>query len=197
MPCGPLEEGARVGTEARVDEFKAEQTRAFFEHWRGLCSDDAVPDVQDYLDHILARVAPYLLMYDYSGDDLIARFQGTNIVQRWTKEITGQSWFTVNPYIPKALVLANCRDCLDYRCGVWGQSIYVTTSGREVPLENMMLPLRAKAGRPPRFVNISSLLEVMGEGEIGKARVVTRAMSWLDAGFGVPPHALRRSNAAR
>ncbi|MBL8644266.1 MAG: hypothetical protein JNK21_10060 [Rhodospirillaceae bacterium] len=172
--------------------FKSELNRIFFEHWRGLCVGGRVPLADVYLDQIEPRVAPYLLMYDLLPHDLHVRFQGDEASKRVGANLTGQSWFTINHYLPKDLVLANCRDCVVYACGVWGESAFITDSGREITLENIMLPLAPRDDRPPRLVNISALLDEYTQSDGEKARVVPRRMTWLDAGFGVPPHPMRR-----
>jgi hypothetical protein len=174
-----------------VNNFKSALNRVFFDHWRSLCTTDNVPVAENYVDNIEPRVAPYLLMYDLLPDDLHVRFQGDEANKRVGVNLTGQSWFSINHYMPKEMVLGNCQDCVTYKCGVWGESTYVTASGREITLENIMLPLIAQDGRPPRLVNISALMAEITEKD-RKVRVVPRRMTWLDAGFGVPPHPMRR-----
>jgi hypothetical protein len=175
-----------------VNRFKSELNRIFYEHWRSLCTADDVPNSEDYVDRMEPRAASYMLMYDLMPDDLWVRYQGTEASIRVGVNLTGKSWFSINHYMPKQLVLENCRDCVAYKCGVWGESAYVTASGREITLENIMLPLRPKEGRPPRLVNISALMEAIKAEDGAKAQVLPRRMTWLDAGFGIPPHPMRR-----
>ncbi|MBL8629502.1 MAG: hypothetical protein JNM81_07730 [Rhodospirillaceae bacterium] len=172
--------------------FTSELNQTFIAHWRSLCTASSISVAEDYLDRIEPRIAPYILIYDLLADDLHVRFQGDEAGKRVGINLTGQSWFSINNYMQKELVLDNCRDCVAYSCGVWGESIYITASGREITLENIMVPLAAKDRRPPRLVNISALMDKIKDEDGKNSRVVPRRMTWLDVGFGLPPHPMRR-----
>lgn len=175
-----------------MQDIKSELIRAFIVHWRSLCKNDAVPECEEYLDNILPQVAPFLLIYDFSDEDLTVRYQGTGVAQRWGQDLTGKSWFQFNRHLPKRLILANCRDCLMYRCGVLGESFFQTNLGQKIELESMMLPLSVKAGRPPRLANVSAALADAEQSGNARNSSGRRRMTWFDAGFGIPPHAMRR-----
>lgn len=174
-----------------LGSFKSEITQQFFMHWRGLCKDGSIPTTEDYLDRFEPRLMPIVFMFDHLDTDLIIRYQGAQIVARWGANYTNQSWLTMNLFLPHDKVLANTRDCVLYRCGSLSESIFVTSAGRRIRLENLMLPLKAQGDRPARLVVVSSFLDTITESDGTKDVVEPLVRDWFDAGFGRPPHAIR------
>jgi len=171
--------------------FESDLTIAFLSHWRGLRRDGALPVSEDYLDNIDTRLAPLIILFECTDDDVIVRLQGTKVVERWGYDKTGQSWLAAKPAPVRAAIRDNMADCVSYKCGVWAKSTSVTRSGRAAKLENLTLPLSARSGRPGRLVTLSNLLDAHDERDGAKERVDKRALDWFDLGLGIPGHALR------
>ncbi|MDX2142848.1 MAG: hypothetical protein SFV19_05810 [Rhodospirillaceae bacterium] len=172
--------------------FHSPLTQLFLDHWRGLRVGDELPTAADYLDRIDPRIAPLLIMFDCGAVDVIIRFQGTRVVERWRADRTGQSWLDTKPPHKRASVLANMHDCAARPCGVWARSAAVARSGAAVRQENLTLPLAMPPDRARRLVLLSTQLEPARERDDPYDHTQKQAIDWFDVGFGTPPRPLRR-----
>jgi hypothetical protein len=167
--------------------FDLDTTHAFLSHWQSLRRGSDIPQTNDYFDHIDTRLAPLTIMFDCTGSDVVVRFQGTMIVERWGEDRTSESWLSRKPTEEaRACALANMHLCVIHPCGVLAKSIYHTKFGQTAQLETLALPLAAREDRPKRLVMLSSLQKEFGERDGVKDRIVKESRAWFDVGLGVP-----------
>jgi hypothetical protein len=154
--------------------------------------DQHLPTTEHYFDHVDARFAPRLMMFECMADDVVLRFQGTAVVERWGKDRTGESWLAEKPPHSANAILGNMVDCINTPCGALSQSTYFAKFGRQARLESLTVPLAVAPGRPGRLLSFSNLLEPISERDGGPDRIARRSVAWVDLGFGKPVHQLRR-----
>ena len=176
----------------KTKTFESPLTLAFLEHWQNLRKDQHLPTTEYYFDHIDARFAPLLLMFECMADDVVLRFQGTAIVERWGKDRTGESWLAGKPPHHSVAILGNMVDCVNTPCGALSHSTYYAKFGRKAKLESLTVPLTVAPGRPGRLLSFSNLLESMSDRDGGPDRIEKRSVAWIDIGFGKPVHQMRR-----
>lgn len=172
--------------------FDSPLTQTFLDHWMSLRAGGGLPTTEDYFDRIDPRLAPLILVFECTAQDVVIRFQGTLVVARWREDRTGRSWLMGKPEHKRPTVFANMLDCALHPCGVWAQSAAVTRSGRAARQENLTLPLAVRDGRPNRLVLLSSLIDRPGNPDDPYDHIEKGAIRWFDVGFGVPSHSLRR-----
>lgn len=172
--------------------FESPLTRAFLEQWQRLRQGDCLPTTEDYFDHIDPRFVPLLMLFECRADDIILRFQGSAIVERWGKDRTGESWLNGKPPHRAAAILGNMVDCVNTPCGALSHSTYYAKFGRHAKLESLTVPLAVAPGRPGRLLSFSNLLEPMSDRDGGPDRIEKRSVAWIDLGFGKPVHQVRR-----
>ena len=129
-----------------------------------------------------------MLLFDWYPDDIICRLLGTKIVERWAEDLTGKSWFAANPHLKASGILANFKMMGDHPCGGHALGSFVSSIGRHLSIETISLPLAVSAGRPPRIIAGSFVVETLGNDERSRGWVPPRQLEWLDLGFGLPDH---------
>lgn len=169
-----------------MEQLQSPLINKFVAHWRGLCRDGQIPTTEDYMDRADPMTAQFLMMFDVLPDDVIVRFQGMAIGDRRKLEQTGLSWFARNSHLNAANVTANIWEALRTPCGIWTEANFVTSVQRRLRVEALSLPLRAREGRPPRWLNISVGLDTMDFDERAMGWHGDIKIGWYDAGYGVP-----------
>ena len=132
-------------------------------------------------------------MFDCMTDDVVVRFQGTKVVERWGVNYKNQSWLAAKSEDARPTILANMTTCVSQPCGIRAASHYVTKADKAAHLESLSLPLAASPGRPKRLVMLSNVEGLNTERDGIKDHVDKNEVKWFDVGFGVPQHALRVS----
>ncbi len=163
---------------------------SFLAHWMGLRNGARVPTVEDFLDRVSPLHAPWLFMAEIRGPDLIIRLEGTGLVGRWGRDLTGERLFRDKSPAFVAQVAENFRTVLEHPCGYYALNHYQTGRGRNVRVRVLYLPLVAKPGRLPRIVGYSVELQrrpLDDETSLSAARTTVEA-EWIDIGAGLPAH---------
>jgi hypothetical protein len=155
-------------------------------YWHRQRHGAAMPTTEDFFDHVPPRIAPSLILFEHQAHALIVRYLGTQLVERWQKDLTGQNWLGFNPHLNAANLVANFMTIIRHPCGGCAESSFVTSTGRELRIETFSLPLAVRAGRPPRVISGSFALAAMGFDERARGWMAPRTLHWIDLGFGLP-----------
>lgn len=71
--------------------FLSDDCQGFFRHWQSLCAEDqSVPLQTDFLSNPHPTYAPFQLIVDLMSDHLLIRLMGTELVERWGRDKTGE-----------------------------------------------------------------------------------------------------------
>ena len=162
--------------------------RAFFDHWCALPRRPglAAPHADDYLDHAPAALMPGVFIHDVLTDDLIVRFMGTELVNRWRRDDTGKVFGESLDKAARARLVFIGKTVTEFPCGMLQHGVMATTAGREAIFEAILLPLEVGPGRVKRMVIFSGLLNTFARDEHGKQFAKAGKRCWLDVGSGVP-----------
>jgi hypothetical protein len=160
---------------------------AFFTHWKSLRKDGALlPTSEDFLDAANPKFAAATMIVDLTGEALIVRLAGTDLVRRWDHEITGETIHAAKPQAFRAKLVENVLRMLEHPCGCRLVNRYATNRQRSIRSESILLPLSAKNGRPPRIVMFSRELDPRDDGEDLTSEHETIEAGWMDIGAGLP-----------
>ena len=164
---------------------------SFLAHWKALRSGaDLVPTIESFLDRPSPLHAPWLFMAEISGPDVIVRLEGTGLVGRWGRDLTGERLFREKSPAYVAQIADNFRNVLQQPCGCYALNHYQSGRGRNVRVRVLYLPLAAKAGRLPRIVGYSVELQRRPFDDVALANTRnTVEAEWIDVGGGIPAHA--------
>ena len=169
-----------------MPQFRLPLARELVAYWKSRQINDGIPHTSDFFDHLPAPLAPYLILFDWSPDDIICRLLGTKLVERWAEDLTGKSWFSANPHLKASGIVANFKMMIDRPCGGHAHGSFVSTVGRHLSIETVSLPLAVSPGRAPRVVAGSFPVETLGTDERSRGWIPPRQLEWLDLGFGIP-----------
>ena len=176
-------------------EFLSPLSSQFLGHWKQLRGSNPLPHSSAFLDRALPELAPITSILEVFEGDMRVRLQGTAIVERWGDDKTGFSFFELNPLMPRNAILGNIRLAMGRPCGLGSRSRLGNLSNRVTIVEIVSLPLAVDAGRPPRLVNISSIVEALGYDERATG-LTTMAFEWIDVGHGIPGESPAQVTAA-
>jgi hypothetical protein len=167
-------------------------------YWLALPKQDGVP-LKRALDPIeMRRFVANLVMVERHGPRQYTwRLMGTAVRNMTGVELTRTEAFEFHTpqQREKALVAYNAQ--LDTPCGVWGVTMLRGAGGFEIPVEVLVLPLRADDGTPRFLANTVARLPD-GRRPNPNPAVDVKLLSWpdhrfLDIGFGLPKLASRRA----
>ena len=163
---------------------------SFLAHWKGLRNGAPVPMIESFLDHPSPLHAPWLFMAEIRGHELIVRLEGTGLVCRWGRDLTGERLFRDKSPEYVAQVADNFRNVLEQPCGYYALNHYMSGRGRNVRVRVLYLPLTAKPGRQPRIVGYSVELQrrPFDDESLSNTRTTVEA-EWIDIGGGIPARA--------
>lgn len=170
-------------------DFQSPHSAEILSYWQSLRTGAGIPTTEDFFDHVPARIAPYLILFECIDNDLIVRLIGTQLDERWGGNMTGQSWPSVNPHLKAANIISNFMTLHDHPCGACAHGGFMTSSGRNMSVETISFPLAVRNGRPPRVISGSFTLQSLDFDEYSRGRMAPRTVEWVDLGFGVPKEA--------
>lgn len=159
---------------------------AFFAHWQSLRAGALVPTVAAFVDRPSPSHAPYLFMATVDGDDIIVRLEGTALVERWGRDITGQRLFATKSEEYRRAIAENFNRVIAHPCGCYALNEYMSGRQRYVAVHVLYLPLSDAPGRPARIVGYSTETEKRSDNELLVDRRRTVEAAWVDLGAGVP-----------
>lgn len=170
-----------------MPQFRTEECKGFFEHWRSLPAAGLAPTSETFLDYAHPKYAPLVYVLEHAGTDLVIRLMGTGLVERWGKDRTGET-FAVNedPDIRK-IFFENSLKIVDIPCAMRAVNRFVLSSGRMVFNEAILAPLATPHGKPTRLVSFSHVFKdpPKEEDSVGGWKNVLDH-EWIDLGAGVP-----------
>lgn len=119
------------------------------------------------------------------GDKYIIRFMGTSRAEMWGKDLTGMDSIALMPNTA-AQARINLATMLDHPCGMYHIAQYKTPTGREMEMENLVVPVSNDPGLPRRVVNFAEEMATTAYSDpAGVVRNVYKRV-WLDVGAGIP-----------
>jgi hypothetical protein len=172
--------------ESLIDALVSEGCKAFLRHWMKLPRTGHAPHSNDFLDHPPAALMPYVLIEDVTAEGLVVRFMGTAVVERWQHDLTGKVIGANLPAAERRRMEYYGGAVATHPCGMRQTGDLRSSTGRMVSFEAVLLPLSVDAGRPPRLVAYSHMLDPLGQREHNSQYAQSSSRSWFDIGAGVP-----------
>lgn len=168
--------------------FQSEDCQGFLEHWRSLRTGGGIiPSQKDFLDHADPHYAPHTHISEVSPDgSMIVKLMGTALVERWGKDKTGEAMGEGQPQDVMDALYSNTRLVISTPCGLRSELELATTSGSEMVIEAITLPIGVEPGKPGRLVAYSSLMRKLEYGEYSQRYKSLANVEWFDIGAGVP-----------
>ncbi len=164
----------------------AEKCHAFYRFWSALRGDAMAAPFEAFADAAAPEFLPSTYIVEVTDTAAIVRFQGTELVDRWRKDITGRD---VNGFFPppvKARALANLRNVATLPCGLLARHLAATSAERTIMSDVILLPLAVPLERLPRLVcySVQDRTRAHDEGLVKSYKTLNSA--WIDIGAGVP-----------
>ena len=156
----------------------------FLVHWQSLPRTGETPDLAAFLDRSNPLFAPWTLIVDLGpGDALPIRLMGTRLVDIFG-EYTGKDFLRIMPTALSSVVRQAHQKICAVPCGWSTESRVVTSSGREVVVHLISLPLRNKSASS--VVKLVSVVERLNYHEAFVKVLDLRTSQWVDLGAGIP-----------
>lgn len=168
--------------------FQSQDCLGFFKHWKSLCVGDAIlPSQRDFLDRAEPRYAPFIHISEANQrGEMIVRLMGTGIVERWGRDKTGEAMGAGQPKGIQEAMYSNTRNVISRPCGLRSEIELAASSGSEMIIEAITLPLGVDPGRPGRLVAYSAVMRKLEHGEHSEHYKSLSNVNWIDIGAGVP-----------
>jgi len=167
--------------------FKTAGAGEFFAAWRKLLTDTSIPHYRTAFEKLPPNIIPFIMVFERATEDnFVIRFMGTACVELWGRDLTGHNGLAVVP--PARLVAArrNMQSVLDHPCGVRHVGLFTMPSGRQIEVENVILPTANDPGRPLRILSFSQEHGPVGYTDTTQSKIEGLDRGWIDVGFGVP-----------
>lgn len=132
------------------------------------------------------KYAPHLHIIEVRGTDIIFRLMGTQLVEKWGVDKTGDVLGEDQPKHIQEALFNNSYAALSTPCGVQGLVKLEANKGSRIEIESVGLPLRIKNGKEHRLVSFSQTLRTLSYGEMPTNYVSFSDTKWIDIGAGVP-----------
>ncbi len=129
---------------------------------------------------------PSVFIHEIVNDRLLVRFMGTELVDRWRHDATGQEFGARLPPEERARLAKVSSILTSHPCGLLQRGVLGTSTGRDAAFEGILLPLAVNHDAPPRIVVFSTILDSLGREEHGSALASAGQRWWIDIGAGVP-----------
>lgn len=169
-----------------LSAFQSEGCKAFLMHWDSLPKVGLMPLSSTFLDRPPIQLMPYAMLEEVLPEGLKVRFMGTAMAERWQHDITGRFLGEGLPKEKFDLLYKNGAAVAMHPCGMRQLGEIRSSTGRAVHFEAVLLPLGVEAGRPPRLIAYSYLLDTLGRQEHNASFFQSADSVWLDIGAGIP-----------
>ncbi len=167
--------------------FRTEGAANFLAAWRELCRDEATPHFRTAFQQLSPKILPRIVILEKTPEvKYIIRFMGTARALIWGEDLTGKDFMLLMPDSMRTTANRNMTTMLDHPCGMSYVADYVTSSGRELLIEHITVPVDNDAGLPRRLLNYA---EEVTTGDYVDPRGQVQAVSerqWIDIGAGLP-----------
>ena len=167
-------------------DFVSPNSSELLAYWQSQRQGSRLPASEDFFDHVPPNLAPSLILFEIIGEALIVRFLGTQLVERWGKDLTGKNWLDFNAQVNPVSLRSNFLMLNQHPCGGTALGGFVTSTGRNLNVETSSYPLGVRANRTPRVICGTFSLEALGYDEHSRGWSPPRTLQWVDVGFGVP-----------
>ena len=167
-------------------KFEAEKCGAFLRHWLALRKTDLVPHCRTFLDGPPFALMPNVIIQEVTSLGLRVRFFGTDMVERWRRDITGSLMGAGFPPAAVERLCLNAAQIVSYPCGMHQIDEVASTMGRNVKFEAIVLPLAVDEGLAKRVVAYSHMLDHLRSEEGNDHFLHTSLNEWVDLGAGMP-----------
>src|SRR5688572_8352462 len=131
-----------------VVDFISETCAAFLAHWRSLPRQGLVPPSRAFLDSAPPAFMPNVFLHDVEEAGLRVRFMGTALVERWRRDHTGRLLGEDAGETARMKLRAQAVRIVEQPCGLHQLGRLMTSSGRPIHFEAVLLPLLGEPGRP-------------------------------------------------
>jgi len=160
------------------------ETEAFMDFWKSIRGGEVMPTSEYFLDQIPARFAPSCYLVDVRDTGAKVRFQGSQLIEYWQNDATGQDMYEGAYAKFKTRAMSNIKHIIQRPCGMFSRFRFTTSAG-DINSEYINLPLAAQAGRPPRMVCFV-LQDAVRQFDIETRAVESAELRWIDLGAGIP-----------
>jgi len=160
-------------------------TGEFITHWGSLPRVDTVPKLADFLDQADPRFVPWTVIVDLRGGGFLPiRLMGTRVVDTFGEHTSHDFLGVMPPHMGQAVWQAH-QQMMAVPCGWQTQSMVVTTTGREVIVDIMSVPLIIK-GSKWCVAKLIHIIERLNYREALVKVIDLHNMRWIDLGSGIP-----------
>lgn len=167
--------------------FRSEECQGFLNHWLSLRADGEMVTAQSvFLDNPHPSYAPFLHIADMMEDHLVFRLMGTQLVERWGRDKTGEMVGQDQPPVLRDALFKNGRQCAISLCGVRMEIEFASVNGAEMSIECIVLPLSLGPDKPMRLLSYSTVLRQLKHGDHSDHYLGLPVAEWIDIGAGVP-----------
>ena len=166
--------------------YTSERCAAFAAHWFGLRQDGLIPTLAAFLDKPVPEFQPMVSIVEVvSDDDIRYRLVGTDLVESFGHERTGNNFLEASPPSFRANLVRWSRTVKNHPCGARSLGLLSSSKGRDLKFETVGFPLLRKSGTP-LIVGYSEPLSRLDSDEVMVTFKDARDVIWIDIGYGVP-----------
>jgi hypothetical protein len=158
----------------------------FFEHWCSLRDVGHAPTSESFLDSPSPTFMSTCYICELTDEGAMVRFHGTELVERWDVDLTGDDIHRARRGPITERSLSNMRHVVEHPCGCLVRISYSTSKARLLHSELIQLPLAVQEGRAPRFACYVQKDVGQDWEETAVRYMETHGMFWVDIGAGVP-----------
>lgn len=161
--------------------FTAANCAEFYDHWRRLTTDAAIPTSANFLEHPPLKLMPFVTILEVYDHRLLVRFLGTGFVRVWDEDLTDKclsAWIYTAHF--RACYADMLRVSTQKGVGLQYANAIATFRKRAIPLEMVCLPLAVSSDRPPRCVCYVKLSGAVDRGDRVNMIPWTMDRTWFD-----------------
>ena len=141
---------------------------------------------QVLLDNPHPSFAPFLHIGEIGDGHLIFRLMGTQLVDRWGRDKTGEIIGADQPEAIRTALFENACTAYGHPCGYVLEMEFASETGAVMSIEAVVLPLAVAPGKPGRLVSYTDVVQTLPHGEYTARYLSLHGGRWIDIGAGVP-----------
>jgi hypothetical protein len=168
--------------------FKTACCRRFSEKWHSLRSGSELPLLRDFLDTPDPVLQPHVILLDAVDEETFrVRLFATRLTEFVGVNLTGTNLYEFfrEPRLVKQVQSA-VRAVIGQPCGILSTKRAVTSSGANLAVEMLSLPMRPSANGAPVIAAAIDIIERLEPKDNIFGLVQYLSAEWVDIGSGVP-----------